>query len=214
MNKNGCRIISIEASELYKNILENGEEIGLKLPQKGNKSDKNTLHKDPFYKRFNNVLDYSMDAIELENVYTKKLRKKFSFKDEFNNEYTLAVINVKFTRSFYGEKSVEQSKNLKELRAFLYEKGFNCDGVHYVRYKRSSGSSREGKCLFIDERLYSNMAKWGECGLKNNGDTASWEAYKSLSLSSIKDYVQISLDGILIVPDYKSQFDEECINFL
>ncbi len=213
MDKNGCRIISIEASELYKSILENGKDMGLKLPQKSTKPDKQSLHKDPYYKKFKNVLDYSMDALELENVYRKKHSKSFSFKDVFDNEYTLAVINVKFTKAFYGDKnSPERDKNLKELRAYFYENGFNCDGVHYVRYKRSSGSSREGKCLFIDEKLYSSMAKWGECGLKNNGDTASWEAYKSLSLSSVKGFVKIPLDGILIVPDYKSQFSEECVS--
>ncbi len=37
---------------------------------------------------------------------------------------------------------------------------FFCDGIKYVRFKRSAGSSRVGKCLFIDERLYRQMHKW------------------------------------------------------
>ena len=86
------------------------------------------------------------------------------------------------------------------------------DGIHYVRYKRSAGSSREGKCLFIDERLYKAMDKWSSCGLKAQTDLASWESYKALSLSSIKGTVNIPLHGILFVPDYKSVFTEEVIS--
>lgn len=74
------------------------------------------------------------------------------------------------------------------------------DGVHYVRHKRSAGSLREVKCLFIDERLYKAMAKWSECGLKTQKDLASWESYKALSLSSIKGTVEIPLECILFVP--------------
>ena len=75
---------------------------------------------------------------------------------------------------------------IKDLRAHFYQNGFYLDGMHYVRYKRSACSSREGKCLFIDERLYKAMDKWSGCGLKAQTDLASWESYKALSLSSIK----------------------------
>lgn len=56
------------------------------------------------------------------------------------------------------------------------------------------------------------MSKWSECGLKPQTDLASWESYKALSLSSIKGTVNIPLDGILFVPDYKSTFTEEVIS--
>ena len=49
--------------------------------------------------------------------------------------------------------------SVADIREELYEKGFYCDGIHYVRYKRSAGSSRVGKCLYIDERLYPAMHK-------------------------------------------------------
>lgn len=48
----------------------------------------------------------------------------------------------------------------------VYDNGFDCDGVHYVRYKRSSGSSRVGKCLFVDEKMYSRLHRYDLCGLK------------------------------------------------
>lgn len=196
----GFRIISLEASAIYKQIQQNGENIGYNLPREKN---------EEFFYLFKNILDNSLDTMELEQAYTKIRRRKFSFKDERENDYTLAVINLKFNFTFKGESEVIE---LKELRKYFYEKGFNLGGVHYVRYKRSSGSSRQGKCLFIDEKLYNYMEKWGECGLKRTGDIASWEAYKSLSLSSIKGIVKIPLNGILYIPDYKSSFIEEVIS--
>ena len=86
------------------------------------------------------------------------------------------------------------------------------NGVRYIRYKRSAGSSREGKCLFIDERLLRAMSKWSECGLKPQEYLASWESYKTLSLSSIKGTVEIPLNGILFAPDYKNVFQEEVVS--
>ena len=88
-------------------------------------------------------------------------------------------------RYTYKSKNGKPIK-IKDLRAHFYQNGFYLDGMHYVRYKRSAGSSREGKCLFIDERLYKAMDKWSSCGLKAQTDLASWESYKALSLSSIK----------------------------
>mgnify|MGYP001862908801 CR=1 FL=1 len=55
--------------------------------------------------------------------------------------------------------------NRSELREDLYRNGFWAEGVHYVRMKRSSGSARVGKCLFIDESLYDSLHQWEMCGL-------------------------------------------------
>lgn len=113
----------------------------------------------------------------------------------------------------YTYKSQEGNLiKIKDLRERFYENGFHLDGIRYVRYKRSAGSSREGKCLFIDERLYRHMTKWSECGLKPRKDLASWESYRALSLSSIKGTIEIPFDSILFVPDYKSTFTDEVIS--
>ena len=165
---------------------------------------------DAYFRLFKIYLDYSLDLIELEKAYKRVCRKKFSFQDKNENEYTLAVINVKFNYTYKPEEG--KPVKIKDLRAHFYENGFYLDGIHYVRYKRGAGSSREGKCLFIDERLYKAMSKWSSCGLKAQTDLASWESYKALSLSSIKGTVEIPLDGILFVPDYKSTFTEDVIS--
>ncbi len=201
MEIKGYHIISLEAKDIYKQELKNGVEKGYVLPSKNDRV---------YFGLFKNVLDYSLDLIELEKCYQKKYRNnKFFFEDEYKNKYTLTIINLKFT---YTYKDENNEKDLKQLREHFYNNGFNLGGVHYVRYKRSSGSSRQGKCLFIDEKLLKAMEKWGECGLKPTGDLASWESYKSLSLSSLKGTIDIPLNGILFIQDCKSEFFEEVVS--
>jgi len=199
--KQGYRIISIEAADIYRHEQENGVSVGYNMPE--SKSD-------DYFRLFKIYLDNSLDLIELEKAYKRICRKKFSFQDKSGNEYTLAVINLKFNYTYKSENG--KPIKIKDLRAHFYENGFYLDGIYYVRYKRSAGSSREGKCLFIDERLYKAMDKWSSCGLKAQTDLASWESYKALSLSSIKGTINIPLEGILFVPDYKSIFTEEVIS--
>lgn len=153
--RKGYRILSVEAADIYKHEQENGVAVGYKLPNKNSNA---------YFVLFKNKLDDSLDCVELEKAYKKICRKKFSFQDKNENSYTLAVVNVKFN---YIYKPQDGSHvNLKALRQHFYANGFCLDGIHYVRYKRSAGSSREGKCLFIDERLNRHMTKWSECGLK------------------------------------------------
>lgn len=198
---NRYRIISIEAADIYRQEQKNGVAVGIKMPGKNS---------DACFRMFRNFLDNSLDLIELEKAYKRICRKKFSFRDKFGNDYTIAVVNVKF--NFIHRSENGKTVKIRQLREYFYENGFYIDGIHYVRYKRSAGSSREGKCLFIDERLYKAMAKWSECGLKPKTDLASWESYKALSLSSLKGMVNIPLECILFVPDYKSTFTDEVVS--
>lgn len=199
--KQGYRIISIEAADIYRHEQEKGVSVGYIMPEEKS---------DAYFRLFKIYLDNSLDSVELEKAYKRVCRKKFSFQDKSRNEYTLAVINLKFNYTYKPENG--KPVKIKDLRSHFYENGFYLDDVYYVRYKRSAGSSREGKCLFIDERLYKAMDKWSSCGLKAQTDLASWESYKALSLSSIKGTINIPLGGILFVPDYKSIFTEEVIS--
>lgn len=103
--------------------------------------------------------------------------------------------------------------NTKEIREKLYRDGFKMDGKKYVRFKRSSGSSRVGKCLFILKSLYKLIMDWSYMGLKytskNKMDLASMEAYISLTTSSIIDTLHIDPKSILLIDDYKSEFEDE-----
>lgn len=106
-------------------------------------------------------------------------------------------------------------KNKSELREYLYENGFTCDGIEYVRYKRSSGSSRVGKCLFINKILADKMTEWDKCGLdiKENDkiDLAGYEAYISLPMSSIIDTMEIQPENFLVIDDYISVFKDDVV---
>ena len=110
----------------------------------------------------------------------------------------------------------ETLMNKEQLRHYLYENGFVCDGIKYVRYKRSSGSSRVGKCLFVNEVVAERMTKWDKCGLEinddDNIDLAAWEAYISLPMSSAIDAMEIQPENILVIDDYDSVFDDVVIS--
>lgn len=115
----------------------------------------------------------------------------------------------------YIAKNIPKIMSRKELREWTYENGFLCDGIRFVRFKRSSGSARVGKCLFIDERLYGMMHKWECCGLNvkegQEIDLAAWEAYISLTTSSIIDTMEIKPENILLIDDYESRFKDTVI---
>jgi len=115
----------------------------------------------------------------------------------------------------YKFKSSKTLSKVKEIREYIYKNGFICDGTKYVRFKRSSGSARVGKCLFIAEELYSDMFKFAKCGLTvEDGqeiDLASFEAYISLTTSSIIDTLEIEPKNFLIIDDFNSVFEEEAI---
>lgn len=194
----GYYIISIEAKDLYS--LSNNN---YKLPKKDS---------EDYLKLFKCILDYSLETIELERYY-ESLDEDFYLKDDFNNKYIRSIVNVKFNYVVEEDKEKgTKSVNLKELRDYFYKNGFYLSETHYVRYKRSSGSSRDGKCLFIDEKLYKRMSLWSECGLDaNKGDLSSWESYKSLSLSALKDIIDIPLKGILFIPDKKISFYDDAV---
>lgn len=102
-----------------------------------------------------------------------------------------------------------------QLRERLYRDGFRCDGKTFRRFKRSSGSSRVGKCLFIDERLYSRMHRWEMCGLHvkegQQVDLAALEAYIALTLSSIVDTIPLRPENFLVIDDYKSVFRDRAV---
>ena len=127
----------------------------------------------------------------------------FHYEENINGEYVYVCNNIKVL------------KTRKELREYLYDTGFNCNGNHYIRFKRTSGSARVGKCLFIEESLYPMMHEWEMCGLKickgDQVDLAALESYISLPTSSAIDTIQIDPKSIVVIPDYDSHFQEDSV---
>lgn len=156
-------------------------------------------------KRYKATLDYSLESDKLEEVHRKVFRNnKFKFKNG-NKWFSNDIVSVQFDYRT-DELSTDQ------LREKLYRDGFNIEGNHYVRFKRSGGSARVGKCLFIREELDKAMMKWSMMGLKYKEDEeldlASLEAYISLTTSSIIDTIEIKPENILLIDDYKSKFKD------
>lgn len=112
-------------------------------------------------------------------------------------------------------KSIPVIYTVAQLREHLYHHGFVCDGIQFRRFKRSAGSSRVGKCLFIDEKLYPRMHKWELCGLQvTDGqeiDLAGLEAYIALTLSSIVGTIPLRPENFLVIDDYKSAFHNRVV---
>ena len=112
-------------------------------------------------------------------------------------------------------KQIKTIKNVADIRRELYEKGFTIDGVKYVRWKRSAGSARVGRCLFIDRSLYGKMHEWESCGLNyeygSDIDLAAFESYTALTASSMVDTIEFSASNILVIDDYDSAFEDDVI---
>ena len=284
VNNVGVYIPSIDAKDIYLSshyIEDNSEGYNLKL-------------KDGQYnlRKFINTLDYSLDLIELKEIYYKKFRKHdFSFRVK-KHDYSVNVINLTFKYSvkewnqmnkntfvklgydyrdlvfddgiaknaegevvgikineriehpvqipkpfvteevrIYDKKDKTLLKEVQtqyfkrgepktvktnaELRTELYKNGFVCNGVKYCRMKRSTGSARVGKCLFIREDLYEPILKFSSGGLKYNYgdpiDLAAYEGYIALPSSSIIDTIPIKPENILLIDDYDSVFREDVI---
>ena len=176
---------------------------------------------------FTNTLDNSMTIDQLLNkMSNQRIEKKFKI---HGADATLQVINVNFEHvvSYQGYTKKGEPKKTPEkipkraIREYLYINGFTIDDIHYVRWNRSGGSSRVGKCLFINEKLLRSISKFTDCevptevwdkGHRNKSpnklDLASFEAYRALPLSGKIDDLPIRIENILIIPDYESKFNE------
>lgn len=116
------------------------------------------------------------------------------------------------TKCYEAEPYLPTVVTVAQLRRDLYENGFQCDGRRYVRYKRSAGSSRVGKCLFVDEKLYPDLREWEKSGLcieeNQEVDLAALESYLSLPLSSMIGTLEIRPENILVIDDVHSRFSD------
>ena len=81
--------------------------------------------------------------------------------------------------------------------------------------KRSTGSARVGKCLFINESLFKPLLNFSSGAIRLNPgdeiDLAAYEGYIALPSSSIIDTLPIKPENILLIDDYDSVFNEDVI---
>lgn len=169
------------------------------------------------YVRNGYTMDYAdlQDGVLIRNGTLIAIQTGISIPEEKRVSDELLDGIFQYKDGKYALKRNPTIASVADIRKDLYENGFDCDGVHYVRYKRSSGSSRVGKCLFIDEALYARMHKWEMTGIKlkegDPVDLAALEAYIALTLSSIIDIITIDPKSILVVDDYESVFNDTVV---
>jgi hypothetical protein len=158
--------------------------------------------------KFNDNLCFNGD--ELIGICINTPVKKANTND-FSEYFKYDEIN----NCYINHKTIKTLLNKSQLREYLYEYGFTCNGVEFVRDKRSSGSSRVGKCMFIDKRLYKNMLKWEKCGLNikdgDEIDLAAFESYIALPTSSCIDTLELQPENFLVIDDYESEFNDNVI---
>lgn len=178
-----------------------------------NKVKKNTYVKEGYL--LDNLIfrdNIALDNDEVVGVITSSpvqnqtrhtLPDGFNYEEDINGNYVYTCKNIKVL------------KTKRELREYLYDVGFYCNSHHYIRFKRTSGSARVGKCLFIEESLYPLMHEWEMCGLDmkigDKVDLAALESYISLPTSSAIDTLQIDPKSIVVIPDYDSHFQEDSV---
>lgn len=138
---------------------------------------------------------------------------------EINNLVSEDVLGNNFyieENKYKANSNIKTIASVADIRDGLYNKGFYLNGKKFIRWKRSSGSARVGKCLFLEQSLYKNIKDWEMCGLKieenDEVDLAGLESYISLTSSSIIDTIKIKPENILVINDYESIFEEDVIS--
>lgn len=154
-----------------------------------------------------------------------RLNEKISCPADVPTPFSYGKVEIRDKRQKNTLKEIQlqylkqgEPKTLKtstQLRQELYKTGFTCNGIHYRRMKRSAGSARIGKCLFIREDLLEPLLKFSSGGLTiekgQEIDLAAYEGYIALPSSSIIDTVTIKPENILLIEDHNSVFREDVI---
>ena len=91
-----------------------------------------------------------------------------------------------------SKTAIPTAVKAEQVRDILYRDGFDMDGIHYVRYKRSAGASRGGRCLFIAEPLHADMDVADLLGISRAG---AYELVKEKGFPKIN-----VVHGRIIVP--------------
>lgn len=221
------RIVNLQACDLYQVI--DGEMVSSGLSLKHTNKDGEIKNSRWLYTA---MFNESMLCDKFEKIVERGdvVKKSDAIFPKANKNtttlYTNQIIQLKFEYSVKEEtleekklrkkdKDIKAPKTFmarKELREYVYENGFDIDGIHYVRWMRSGGSARVGKCLFINEKLKHSMDLDSDAKVNLAGkvDLASYEAYRSLMLSTKIDSIVIKPENILLVKDYDSVFTDKC----
>ena len=121
-----------------------------------------TLDGEPMLVAIETPLNQDRHYAPVEQPISAELLGKYFVYDAEKHEYKRS------------DKEIPSIVKKEKIREHLYLHGFDIDGIHYVRYKRSAGSSRDGRCLFIAEPLFPSPSITLSSNMKSkDGDTFS-----------------------------------------
>lgn len=150
---------------------------------------------------------------EIRKLYKQKISDVRKDRDSSISEYKFLAKNE--LRNDIKELNGSLTRN--SIRQELYENNFTVDSRIYRRYLRSSGSAREGRCIFILEDVYLEMMEYALAGNvvaeDMEIDLPSYEAYLGLTNTAIEDILTtLKPENILLVDDVKSKpYTEKCM---
>jgi hypothetical protein len=171
--------------------------------------DMDELIKSAINTYISNVNKINSNNLKFHLKQVKEKNKIKELRQYWDQKNTNEIYNVRKANKYY-------EYNKKEIRYEIYKNGFDIEinGItrHFVRYKRTSGSARVGKCLFIDDRYYKKMIDWSFSGIEHKQgtemDCAGMEAYISLPTSSSIDRFLLKPENILLIDDETSMFED------
>lgn len=212
-----------ELEEKHKNLKESKKEMRKNIIREFNKDNdklyniyKNLKSIKCKAKKDNKVFDRETEYEKIKKEYNLKLQEYINNDDKFQkliNEYVENENNLNNLKR-NKKKQLKEIKNsykksTKQLRQELYKNGFTIGEKHYVRFIRSSGSARTGKCLFITDKYYNKLIDWIYAGIDVKDqeiDLASFESYISLVASGSIGRFKLEPKNILLIDDYYSKF--------
>ncbi|MGM9543411.1 MAG: hypothetical protein ACI3T9_00355, partial [Romboutsia timonensis] len=222
MNKN-VQILSIEG----KDLLTKNYKVNKNTIRKGSLDDSMEVDKIKTLGKKIIKLDKKKNRYYTNDVITVTFKYACKGDRDLTDEEYERVESLKLTLSLIKDKEerkqikeqiriAERKINKKDIRHQLYKYGFNIniDGKnkHFVRYKRTSGSARVGKCLFISDKLAKEMIDWSFAGIEHSEgtimDCAGMEAYISLPTSSAIDRFKLKAENVLLIDDCYSKFKD------
>ena len=170
----------------------------------------------------NEIMKQNLNISGLKDPSKESISHRSIFSDSMESRRLLYEINQDKDKENTNLDSITElvqvsfsNSSKKNYRDILYEKGFYIRKIHYVRYKRTASSARVGNCYFIQEKYKNKMEEWALAGLsydnqKVKENPVSFESYQALTLSNICASVKIPKKAILIIPDAKSLFKDDC----
>lgn len=181
-----------------------------------NQVNKNTFVKFG-YNQKNLIFDDCIAKNSADEIVGIQVNKKVVNASEIPKPFLLKAVNFMEESQFqYAiQGTIKTLMTSAQLRNELYKNGFLCDGIKYCRMKRSTGSARAGKCLFINQAFIKPILKFSSGKIKLKAgqevDLAAYESYIALPSSSIIDTLPIKPENILLIDDYNSIFKEDVV---